>query len=387
MNFYRSKNLSFTRIVLSRPLVRIIFFSALLNGFGAAVSHTVFAQNESEKSEAAKKDDDKILVEIRTAKNFVENEDWEKARAKFAEIISDFPQNRYLDIAYYWLAYSLFQERKFPEAEQTLAELRTNFPDSAWLDEAKTLQVEINSKSGRQTAIGAEEFSASDDETKAFALQNLLKTDRQTAVRQINEILGGAGDAADNLKESVLILLADDKSDWAAEKFFQVLKTEKNENVLKQALIGLRSRDKTKVLPVVRDFLRRNENENLIDAALYALAGDGGETALATLVNLAQNGESDELKQKSIIWIGEKKSEKAIEELKKLYYVYSSAELKKQVQISLVEMEMTEAYQAVIGLLEGETNRELVEHGLDLLKEKNDPVILRFLEKKPRDER
>ena len=376
-NYFR-----FIRRANLKLFVYIIFFGAVIFVSEIKFLPEVAARQVNETDRKKVDDEQEILAEIRIAKNFIENEEWEKARVKLTGIINDFPQNRYLDIAYYWLAYTLFQQKNFSEAEQTIADLQRKFPDSAWIDESKSLLVEINSKNGWQINLTSEEFSKSDDETKAFAVQNLLETDRSKAMIMIDEILGSASKAADNLKESVLILLFDDKSDWATEKFIQVIKTGTNENLVRQALIGLGKRDEKKVLPVLRDFLQQNTNENLTDAALYSVSKLQSEASVANLIYFAQNGSSQELKQKSIIWIGNGKSKRAIEELKKLYSFYTDVGLKEQVQISLSEINTPESLQVLIGLIEGETNKDLVEHGLELLKEKTEPSVLRYLEKK-----
>ncbi len=364
-----------------KRFVEIIFLTIVLTVFGAGFAPPVFAQ-ETVKTDSQNMDERQILAEIRTAKSFIENEDWEKARLKLTDIIRNFPQNRHLDIAYYWLAYSLFQEQKFSEAEQVIANLRSEFPNSAWIEESKSLLAEISSRNGRQAEVEKDGFAGSDNEAKAFAVQNMLKTNRKQAVSMIDEILAPGSQSADFLKESVLTLLFDDKSEWATNKFVQALKNETSEEVLKQALIGLGRRDEKTRLPVLSNFLRRNENENLLDAALYAVSQSRSETSIAALVEYAQNGGSDALKQKSIIWIGNIKSKRAVEELKKLYAFYIVADLKKQVQISLSEIDAPEASQALIDLIERETGKDLIDHGLELLKEKNEPAVLRYLEKK-----
>lgn len=363
---------------------RKIFFTPLLIIAVTAFSTPGTAQQiqTQRKTDRQNEDQQKILADIRVAKIFIDNEEWEPARAKLSAVVKDYPQNRYLDIAYYWLAYALFQQGKFSEAGRVIGNLQREFPNSAWIDESKLLTVEINSKNGQQTALKNEELFNSDDETIAFAVQNLIKTDRAKAVVAIDRILGPGSAATDTLKESVLILLFDDKTDWATGKFIQALKIEKGEKILIRALIGLGKRDEKMTLPVLRDFLERNDNEDLIDAALYAVSGRRSEAALAILLFFAQNGRRADLQQKSIIWIGNWKSEKAIDELKKLYGFYTADELKRQVQISLSEIGSPEAYQALIELIEGEKNEDLIEHGLELLGKKNDPAILRYLEKK-----
>ena len=361
--------------------VFIVFFTTFLLVANVHLRQQVFAQEVTRTNE---KEDDKqkILTEIRIAKNFIENTEWEKARTKLVSIIKTFPQNHHLDIAYYWLANTLFQQKKIFEAEQIIIILQSEFPSSAWIDESKSLLVEINSKNGQKTVLTNEEFSRSNDETKAFVVQNLLETDRTKAVSIIDEILSPAGNAADNLKEAVLIILFDDKSDWATEKFTQIIKTNSNENLLKKALIGLGGRDEKKILPFLRNFLQQNTNENLFDAALYSVSRFSETSATAVLVYLAKNGRHKELKQKSIIWLGNIGSKNAIEELKSLYKLFTELEFKQQVQISLSEINTPESLKSLIGLIEVETNNNLIEYGLEILKQKINPTAIKHLEKK-----
>ncbi len=356
----------------------MIFFAAVLFVSDINFLPQVFAQQVISKNN---KDEPKILSEIKISKNFIETQEWEKARVKLSSIITNFPNNRHLDITYYWLAYTLFQQKKFSEAEQTIADLQSEFSGSAWIDESKSLLAEIKSKNGQQVNLTSEEFSKSDDETKAFAVQNMLETDRRQATAIIDEILGSPSKATDNLKESVLILLFGDRSDWATDKFIQIIKTENNENLVIQSLIGLRRRDEKKILPVLRDFLQQNTNENLYDAALYTVSSFPTETSITTLIYFAKNGKNNKLKQKSIIWLGNLGTKRAIEELRNSYKIFTEIELKQQVQISLSEMNKSESLQTLIDLIESETNNDLIEHGLEMLKRKAQPFVVKYLQK------
>ncbi len=59
-------------------------------------------------------------------------------------------------------------------------------------------------------------------------------------------------------------------------------------------------------------------------------------------------------------------------------------ELKEQIQISLSEIDTTDSLQVLIELIEGETDKDLVENGLELLEQKAEPIVVRYLEKKSR---
>lgn len=364
---------------LKRATYGLLLFALLLAFVQSANLVTVSAQ----KNENAKQDE--ILTEIRTAKAFIENEEWAKARTELEGLINKYPQNKYLDIVYYWLAYTQFQQKNYPEAEQTIARLQSEFPNSEWNAEAKNLLAEMNSKNGRASVPTAPEIS-DDDEAEAFNIQSLLESDHTKGAARIDELFGAGSNASVNLKESILLILADDKSDWATDKLIQVLKNEKEEVLLKQALIGLANRDSRKTAPIVRDFISHSDNEEFTDAAFYALSGKNGENSFADLVYFAKNAANIEVRRKSIIWIGERSTAAAIKELKNLYGSLTEKELKEQVQISLNEMETTESFKALMDMIDRETDKDLVEHGLELLEQKTDPTILRYLERKKQRE-
>ncbi|MCD9188118.1 MAG: tetratricopeptide repeat protein [Pyrinomonadaceae bacterium] len=369
----------------SAKLKRVVFSMSLFALAFAFVLNAAFVTVLAQKTDNVKQGEDDILTGIRTAKTLIENEEWAKARGGLEALIIKYPQNKYLDIVYYWLAYTQFQQKNYPEAEQTIARLQSEFPNSEWNSEAKNLLAEINSKKGRVSVPTAQEISG-DDETEAFNIQSLLESDHPKGAARIDELFGAGSNASVNLRESVLLILADDKSDWATDKLIWVLKTEKEEVLLKQALIGLADRDVRKTAPVVRDFIKQNDNEEFTDAAFYALSGRNGENSFADLVYFAKNAANVEVRRKSIIWLGEKATAAAVRELKSLYGSLTEKELKEQVQISLNEMETTESFKALMDLIDGETDKDLVEHGLELLEQKTDPTILRYLERKKQKE-
>lgn len=115
------------------------------------------------------------------------------------------------DAATYWLAYAQNKAGDPSAALHTLAELRTGFPSSAWLDDGEYLEAEIRGASGQAAETGEIE----DADMRLFALNSLMHVDSERAVPLLERIL--QGDESREMKERALFVLAQNDSDRAFE--------------------------------------------------------------------------------------------------------------------------------------------------------------------------
>ncbi len=87
---------------------------------------------------------------FRQGRDLIEKEDWADAAAKFEGYVTQYPKSKEADAALYWLAYALKQQRKFQAAGETLGRLVREFPRSAWVDDARAMEVEIAPQVGKR---------------------------------------------------------------------------------------------------------------------------------------------------------------------------------------------------------------------------------------------
>jgi TolA-binding protein len=103
--------------------------------------------------------------------NALDDHKYDQALDNFNEVVARGGPK--IDGALYWKAYTLNKLGRRDDAVAAINQLRTQFPSSHWLDDAKALELEVNQASGKAVSPDSE----SDDELKLMALNGLSQTD------------------------------------------------------------------------------------------------------------------------------------------------------------------------------------------------------------------
>ncbi|HKV34183.1 MAG TPA: HEAT repeat domain-containing protein [Pyrinomonadaceae bacterium] len=80
---------------------------------------------------------------FRSARDMITDGEWAKAQQKFSEYVSSYPNEKNLDAALYWLAYSQQKLRNFDDCKKTINQLLEKYPESNWRDDARVLLVQV----------------------------------------------------------------------------------------------------------------------------------------------------------------------------------------------------------------------------------------------------
>ncbi|HKG21121.1 MAG TPA: tetratricopeptide repeat protein, partial [Blastocatellia bacterium] len=128
---------------------------------------------------------------FRKGRDLIEEEDWDEAADTFADFIDDYPKDKNVDAALYWLAFALKKQGRLQEVRSNLDRLIQDFPKSSWITDAKAMRVEVAGKTGDTKVINQvlEGDGSPEDETKIIALQSLFQADPERAAAYVNEIL------------------------------------------------------------------------------------------------------------------------------------------------------------------------------------------------------
>src|SRR5688572_15665518 len=105
------------------------------------------------------------------------------------------------DAGLYWKSYAQHRAGRGNDALATIRQLAASFPKSAWLDDARALEVEIRDDQGRPVQPGAED----DEELKLYALGGMMDNNPQRAFPLVQRYLSAAHSLAN--KEKALFLL------------------------------------------------------------------------------------------------------------------------------------------------------------------------------------
>lgn len=253
----------------------------------------------------------------REAANLINEERWSRAIRAFDGIATD-GGNR-ADAALYWKAYAQEKRSLNSEALATLERLRQSFPQSAWLDDARALELTLRQGAGMEVKPELE----ADDDLKLIAINSLMQSDRERALPLLQQVLTGAH--SDKVKSRALFVLAHSGGAEGKQALVRVAKDPANPSLQRKAVQYLGT-------------LRGEENNDLL-AEIYASAQDVEvkERVLKSfmvagardkLVQAAREEPDPDLREEAVKQLGVMR---ATDELWSLYGQEQSAEVRERI--------------------------------------------------------
>jgi HEAT repeat protein len=128
---------------MSNQLPRSILIISLV--FLAAVATPAVGQqrrvtsnnlNQQSSNEAA-------TTVFRAARDLITDGEWAKAQDKFREYVNSYPNEKNLDAALYWMAYSQQKLSRYADCRATLIRLLEKYPATNWRDDARVLLAQL----------------------------------------------------------------------------------------------------------------------------------------------------------------------------------------------------------------------------------------------------
>ena len=165
----------------------------------------------------------------------LDNHKYDQALDYFTEVVARGGPKA--DGALYWKAYTLNKLGRRDEAAAAIAQLRTSFPSSHWLEDAKALELEVKQASGKPVSPESE----SDDDLKLMALNGLAQTDPARAFPLLDKLLKGP--ASPKLKKNAIYVLAINTTPQAQQLLEQIARGNGNPD-LQITAIGYMLRNK-----------------------------------------------------------------------------------------------------------------------------------------------
>jgi HEAT repeat protein len=247
------------------------------------------AEREKERAEAkAEKEDD--LYDAAT--DSLDDHEWRRAAAMFRKVAD--MHMAHADAALYWLAYSESKMGARSEALSTLLQLQKSYPKSKWVEDGKTLEVEIRQSVGQQI----EPEHVEDEDVKLMAINGLMNSDPERAIPILEGILNGHQPA--KLKERALFVLTQSGSPRA---FDIVVKTAKSgpPDLRQRAVrtLGILGGERSRA--VLTDIYNATNDVDVKKSVLksYMIAGDR-----TRLLSLARGETNTELRADAVLQLG-----------------------------------------------------------------------------------
>jgi HEAT repeat protein len=154
----------------------------------------------------------------REGQRALDAENWDEASGLFGRLAGK--PGEEADAALYWKAYADWKRNLKKESLDGLRKLLASYPQSAWADDAKALELEIRDGKGARASTAAD---VEDEELKLYALDGLMQVEPEKAVPVLEKLLAGSSSA--RLKERALFVLSQSDSPRAREILLRTAKT------------------------------------------------------------------------------------------------------------------------------------------------------------------
>ncbi len=251
-----------------------------------------------------------------SATDALDEHDWRRSATLFRRVAD--MHMEHASAALYWLAYAQAKMGARSEALSTLLQLEKAYPKSKWVEDGKTLEVEIRQSAGQEI----EPEHVDDEDVKLMAISGLMSSDPNRAIPILEGIL--AGHQPVKVKERALFVLSQSSSPRA---FDIVVRTAKNgpPDLRDRAVrfLGIMGGQRNRV--VLTDIYNSTNDVRVKKSVLksYVIAGDR-----ARLLALAKSEQNTELRADAVLQLG---VIGARNELTELYNSEPSTEVRKKI--------------------------------------------------------
>ena len=124
---------------LPRSILIISLLLLIAVAFPAVGQQRRIASNNLTQSSS----NDAATAVFRAARDLITDGEWARAQEKFRDYVNSYPNEKNLDAALYWLAYSQQKLSRYDECRTTLMRLLEKYPSTNWRDDARVLLAQL----------------------------------------------------------------------------------------------------------------------------------------------------------------------------------------------------------------------------------------------------
>jgi HEAT repeat protein len=266
-------------------------------------------------------------------RGFIDDSKWDQAASTFDRFINQYPSDKNVDAALYWLAYAHSKQGNLPAAASTIDRLLQNYPRSNWADDAKKLRLELRAKLDPRSFDDVPENA--DDDLRIIALRALCENDKAGCSTRVNEVL--RSNNSPRVKEAAIILLGRYGGTEAVPALIQMARNEPNEKLRMRAIRALGDTNDERALEVLREIAMSAAyaDESPTDSAIHALAGHESPRAVTILGEVATRGQNLRARTHSIELLSRRRGDNVVDELLRLYDTVPEVEVKQYILAAL----------------------------------------------------
>jgi HEAT repeat protein len=278
---------------------------------------------------------DPAMRALDQARSMIDDGKWAQAAATFDKYLAQYPSDKNVDAALYWLAYAYSKQNNYQGAYDSLARLLQSYPRSNWADDAKALRLEVLSK--LNPGAVADVPDEGDVDLKIIALKALCENDKASCSTRVSEVLR-SGATSPRLKEAAIILLGRYGGTEAVPSLIQMSRSESDPKLRMRAIRALGSTNDERALEVLREIAMgpTYEDESPTDSAVHALVEHESPRAVPVIGDVAINGKNMRARTHIIELVSSRRrGDDVVDQLFRIYDAVPELQVKKYVLAGL----------------------------------------------------
>jgi HEAT repeat protein len=277
---------------------------------------------------------DPALRALDQGRSMIDDGKWAQAAATLDRFVAQYPADKNVDAALYWLAYAYSKQSNYQGADTALARLLQRFPRSNWADDAKSLRAEVLAKLNPQAMTIVPEEGT--DDLKIIALRALCENDKAGCSTRVSEVLR-SGNSSARVKEAAIILLGRYGGSEAVPALIQMARSESDAKLRMRAIRALGNTNDERALDVLRDIAMgpTYEDESPTDSAIHALVEHDSPRAVTILGEVAMRGQNLRARTHAVELMARRRGEPVVDELLRLYDAVPEIQVKKYILAAL----------------------------------------------------
>ncbi len=407
-----------------------ILLLSLVAFAGIASGQQRTSSSSSSTNRASQQAVSDALAVFRSARDLITDGEWAKAQEKFSEYVYSYPNEKNIDAALYWLAYTQNKLARYDQCRSTIDRLLEKYPNTSWKEDARVLLAQVpgthavvyddlisTTKNralvamppvegqigftvtpaapvaftpmaaqglGATTVWTPDGFggAADDDdpcEFKIVVLQALFQTDLQRGIMAATEWLKPGSTQTVRCKSAALTLLGRNGGKSVTPVILGVARSEPDLKLRARAISALGATNDDSVVDSLRDFALNSPENDIVEAAVYALSRHTGDRAITVLSDIATNGKVAGHRKLAISSIATRPGEPAVDALFRIYDADQSPEIRKAVISAFANRKSERAGTKLFEIARTSDNIELRKSAIGAISRRGGDKAIEFL--------
>jgi hypothetical protein len=403
-----------------------------------SIASIAFGQQRPSAASASSNRSTQSDVVFRSARDLITDGNWARAQDKFKEYVDAYPNEKNIEAALYWLAYTQHKLATYDQCRSTVDQLLEKYPNTTWKEDARLLLAQmpatnmaayedlvasLRSKAitvapgayvyqqgpqGPQltpvapvaitpppaqgigeapVVVGFDGFDGfngpSDDndpcEFKIVVLQALFETDVQRGIMAATEWLKPGSTQTVRCKGAALTLLGRHGGKTVTPVILGFARSETDLKLRARAISALGATNEDSVVDALREFALNSQDQQIVEASLYALSKHTGDRAITVLGDIAISGKMTPIRKMAIATISIRPGEPAVDTLFRIYDADQSVEIRRAVISGFGNRKSERAGTRLFEIARSSDNIELRKAAISAISRRGGDKTIEFL--------